>query len=180
MVEAHIENYLKTLGHHIARKPWNKLCVRLFQSAQVTHYGPTTLWRESGLSSTEFSCARAGADMEAFNVELEEATKQVDEAKALLKDSVNEIQRLHEVLFPMMKTQIETLRGARMTLQQESKQCLQSLRDVRQFFMESDYDKEISRLERFVALCRDLQRLKQEGVLDAIADTAIRLSLREG
>jgi len=53
------------------------------------------------------------------------------------------------------------------------------LRDIRKFFLESDYKTEVERLERFVSLCREIKALKESGLFDAVCDTAIRMSVQE-
>jgi hypothetical protein len=51
-----------------------------------------------------------------------------------------------------------------------------SLKEVRQFFLEGDYEKEIERLHEFVDLCERLKALTQDGFLDAVADTLLKLA----
>jgi hypothetical protein len=59
----------------------------------------------------------------------------------------------------------------------EISQSLQALRDIRKFFIESDYATEVGRLREFVALCEQVQRLKENGTLDAISDAILRLAV---
>ena len=66
-----------------------------------------------------------------------------------------------------------------MTVVNEIRESLSALRDIRKFFLDPEHEKEMVRLEQFVALCRELQALKQSGVLDAVSDTIIRLGLSE-
>jgi hypothetical protein len=51
-----------------------------------------------------------------------------------------------------------------------------ALGDVRQFFLEDDYKKEIARLHEFIDLCERLKALKEEGLLDAVSDIILKLS----
>ena len=71
------------------------------------------------------------------------------------------------------------LRATRMATVNEINASLAAMREIRKFFLESDYETEMTRLERFVRVCRDLQDLKASGVLDAIADTSIKLAVQE-
>ena len=73
------------------------------------------------------------------------------------------------------KTHIETIRATRYTVLNEVNQMLTGLKDVRQFFMGSDYKEQTDRLRGFVELCERLQKLKETGFLDAVADTIIEL-----
>jgi len=50
------------------------------------------------------------------------------------------------------------------------------LKELRQFFLGSDYKEQIERLKEFVDLCERLQKLKQAGMLDAVADTMLKLA----
>jgi hypothetical protein len=52
------------------------------------------------------------------------------------------------------------------------------LREVRQFFLSSDYKEEVARLSQFVDLCERLQKLKESGFLDKVADTMLTLSVK--
>jgi hypothetical protein len=54
-----------------------------------------------------------------------------------------------------------------------------ALKDVRQFFLGPDYEREQKRLVEFVDLCERLKRLKDSGFLDTVADTMIRLAAYE-
>jgi hypothetical protein len=77
------------------------------------------------------------------------------------------------------KAFIEEIRQIRMTIVTETSQMTRGLREVRQFFLGSDYKDEIARLREFVDLCERLTVLKQNGTLDAITDTMLRLAIRE-
>jgi hypothetical protein len=70
---------------------------------------------------------------------------------------------------------IQNIRSTRYTIVSEVNTMLNALKDVRQFFMGSDYKEQIDRLRGFVELCERLQKLKQSGFLDAVADTMIKL-----
>jgi hypothetical protein len=74
------------------------------------------------------------------------------------------------------KRYLEDIRGTRFAIVSEAGQMTASLREVRQFFLGSDYKEEISRLHEFVGLCERLQKLKESGFLDCVADTMLRLS----
>ena len=73
------------------------------------------------------------------------------------------------------KTHIEQIRATRYTIVSETNTMMNALKDVRQFFMGSDHKEQIERLKGFVELCERLQKLKESGFLDAVADTMIKL-----
>ena len=63
-----------------------------------------------------------------------------------------------------------------MTTTTEVAAMLKPLEDVRQFFLGKDHEAEVARLREFVDLCERLQKLKQSGFLDTVADTMLKLS----
>jgi len=75
------------------------------------------------------------------------------------------------------KAFIEEIRQIRMTMVTETASMTKGLREVRQFFLGGDYKEEITRLREFVELCERLVVLKQNGTLDAITDTMLRLAV---
>lgn len=74
------------------------------------------------------------------------------------------------------KAFLEDIRQTRFAVVAETSQMSKPLREIRQFFLGSDYKEEICRLKEFVELCERIQKLKQDGTLDAVADTMIRLA----
>lgn len=71
---------------------------------------------------------------------------------------------------------LKTLRMNRMAMDSEMRQLMASLREVRQFFLDSNHEREIERLKEFVSVCERLQSLKASGFLDSVADTMLKLS----
>ena len=121
----------------------------------------------------------AGHSMERSVDLLRAVADEMTEAKRVLESLANEVMAIYGVVAPMLVTQIQEIRQARMTAATEINLALASMREIRKFFLESTYTVEMERLERFVKLCRELQALKAEGVLDATADLAIRLAVKE-
>jgi hypothetical protein len=75
---------------------------------------------------------------------------------------------------------IQNIRSTRYTIVSETNTMMNALKDVRQFFMGTDYKEQIDRLRGFVELCERLQKLKESGFLDAVADTMIKLDRPAG
>lgn len=71
---------------------------------------------------------------------------------------------------------LKTIRMTRMAFEVETKILMASLKDVRAFFLDQNHDAEVARLREFVDLCERLQKLKQSGFLDTVADTLLRLA----
>lgn len=74
------------------------------------------------------------------------------------------------------KIYLDDVRNVRFAFVTETAQMTSQLKDIRQFFLGSDYKDQISRLKEFVDLCERLNNLKQSGFLDTVADTMLRLS----
>ncbi len=74
------------------------------------------------------------------------------------------------------KKYVEDLRQTRAYVIGETTTMLNPLKDLRQFFLGSDYKEQISRLREFVELCERLQALKNSGFLDRVADTMLKLA----
>lgn len=77
------------------------------------------------------------------------------------------------------KLYLEDIRQTRFAMVSETAQMTGPLREVRQFFIGSDYKEQIERLREFVELCERLQKLKESGFLDSVADTMLRLAVEK-
>jgi len=102
--------------------------------------------------------------------------EQTVEAKTALHLAVEGIGENAEKLKPIKQEVINELRGLRMTTATEVAAMLKPLEDIRKFFLGTEHDKEITRLREFVDLCERLEKLKQSGFLDTVADTMLKLS----
>jgi hypothetical protein len=71
---------------------------------------------------------------------------------------------------------LEDIRLARMAIGQESSKLLAECGDVRKFFLSEDHDREITKLREFIELAERLRALKQDGTLDKLADTILKLA----
>lgn len=74
------------------------------------------------------------------------------------------------------KRYLEDIRNVRFAIVTETSQMTGALKEVRQFFLGGDYREEINRLKEFVDLCERLQKLKECGFLDNVADTMLKLA----
>jgi hypothetical protein len=71
---------------------------------------------------------------------------------------------------------LNVIRGKRIAMVSEATSITAALKEVRQFFIGSDYKTEMERLGEFVSLCERLQKLKDSGFLDQVADTMLNLA----
>ena len=79
---------------------------------------------------------------------------------------------------PFLKDQISELRNTRLQAVSEVKASISLIRDIREFFLQPEHSEQIKRLKEFVEVCNQLKRLKDEGTLDAIGDTILKLSIK--
>jgi|SRR5262252_865255 len=71
---------------------------------------------------------------------------------------------------------LKDLRMWRMAFDLEVKTLLRDAADIRQFFLDDKHIEEVKRLKEFVELCERLKALKQDGTLDAVMDSMLKLA----
>jgi hypothetical protein len=98
------------------------------------------------------------------------------DSRAQVVETVEALNNVMETFRTGLSQWLQEVRGARMNFLHEINNILTPLRDVRQFFIGPDYEQEIQRMREFVELCERLQKLKEIGLLDAVADSLISLS----
>lgn len=75
-----------------------------------------------------------------------------------------------------MPKHVKALRDWRMTMEREKDTSLKALKELRQFFLEADHDKEMQRLSEFVRMCERLAALAADGTLEKVADVMLKLA----
>jgi len=148
-------------------------------SARVQGKNGEPLFRRSVLTGVDYMLPKVGMVMTDSIELLEAANAEIEESKKILENLANKVTAVADEVNPRLLEQTKRLRESRMTAVSEIHQSLKALREIRQFFLESDYSREIERLKEFVAVCRDLKALKQDGTLEAVSTVAIRLALKE-
>lgn len=114
-------------------------------------------------------CEKMAAETRPIVRSAQDARRIVDE---LVRGLGGDMERF-EVL---SKQYLEGIRQTRFAVVTETSQMTGPLKEVRQFFLGSDYHEQIARLREFVELCERLQKLKESGFLDSVADTMLRLA----
>ena len=102
--------------------------------------------------------------------------KAAEDARKIVAELVQGLGAEMEKFEASAKIHCEQIRGKRMAMVTEEAQMTNALKAIRQFFLGSDYKEEMARLTEFVDLCERLQRLKDSGFIDQIADTMLTLS----
>jgi len=143
----------------------------LYQTGKNERYSTDVLEKNSPIM--------AGSMMESTKDCLNAVRSELEESKKVMETIANEIKAIGTVVNPMIINQIKDLRNYRMTVTSEVTQLLRELKEIRQFFLVSEYKTEIERLEQFLLLCNELKRLKSDGTLDTICESIIRLALKE-
>lgn len=171
------------IKHGCKDSPANKLLGHYVRNAQVGNASPEA-GRNSGgqigfMFGWQVNPLVIGKTMEQTAQIIDVANASARESKKILEQLKDDVASLADVIQPQMTAHVEKLRTHRMAVVSELSLSLGAMREVRKFFLESDYATEIDRLERFVSVCRELQALKETGVLDAVADIAIRLAIQE-
>lgn len=104
------------------------------------------------------------------------ANLEAEKSKQLIEDLANKVRSINEVVQPMLIEMINETRSNRMAVVSEIQTSLKMLSDVRKFFLEKDYEVEMQRMERFISVCKEMQKLKSDGTLDVICDSALNLA----
>ena len=63
-----------------------------------------------------------------------------------------------------------------MMVEREKDMSLKALRELRQFFLESEHEREMMRLNEFVSMAERLAKLAKDGTLEKVADVMLKLA----
>ncbi len=166
------------------KRPFQLAFMKNLREAEVNLVGPQGCGCESAAnimyrkSKLDFAIV-TGGHMERTAEQLQMINEEVVESKKVLEGLYNELSSVLTQLNPLFREQIKSIRDARMASVSEIQLALVAMRDIRKFFLEEDYEKEMKRLSEFVELCREMKRLKEEGTLDALCDLALKLAARD-
>lgn len=104
------------------------------------------------------------------------AVKAAEDARKVLDELCAGMGRDMETFKTNTKLYLEDIRQTRFAVVTETAAMTHGLKDIRQFFIGSDYKEQVARLGEFVGLCERLHELKKSGFLDSVADTMLRLA----
>lgn len=100
------------------------------------------------------------------------------QAREVLIETLDALGKEQENMRLNIKVLLEDIRSTRFSVVSEIALMATPLKDLRQFFLQENYESEIKRLREFVELCERLKALKDSGFLDTVADTMLRLASR--
>ena len=177
-----IEKQAKGLHIPYNHKAFDGLRDEVVASAQYTS-GPNRVGKDHNdvmyrLNMPKVHILKTGVEMEKVENLLRTVNEEVRESKKILESLSNEITAVSGDVKPKLLNMIKEIRDNRMATVSEIHQTLLALKDIRKFFLESEYKEEMERLERFVNVCKEIQKLKTDGTFDAVCDSALKLSVK--
>ena len=122
---------------------------------------------------------KVGELMEDLSGMMKLLNEEVGISADVVKNAYNDIMGVSDQLIPQLGEMVKEVRTKRMTLVTELKQSLNMMKDVRQFFLDKDYNTEVDRLERFCTVAERLKALIEDGTMDAVTDIILKLHLTE-
>jgi hypothetical protein len=111
--------------------------------------------------------------------ETEDLVRRAKEATDAVDYLVNHYKQSWADFEDFIKGSVRELRQYKMALEVETRQTLNAFKDVRNFFFDDKHEEEVARLREFVDLCQRLEKLKESGFLDTVADTMLRLATKK-
>ena len=161
------------------RRPFDCLLTRVFakavQKIQSGGIGKPSSYDSD--SDPDINYALIGGYMETSNIMLEEVNKEAEESKKILQKLCNDMKAMSDIVHPELLKMIRDVRTSRMEITTELQKALTAMRDVRKFFLESEYTEEMNRLEKFISLAERMKALIQDGTMDAICDVVLKFAV---
>jgi hypothetical protein len=130
---------------------------------------PLTLLRENSHIASELGFR------EALQVQ-NERIKQLKDSYTAVTETMESLVVARERLRDMAKQISRETMESRMHTVSEVHQLLSAMKDIRQWFIGPDYQQEMTRLREFLGLCEQLRKLKEDGTLDAVSETILKLA----
>jgi hypothetical protein len=110
--------------------------------------------------------------------EQEELVRRITDARKALEICSTTYKKTWLDWLDTSKNILPEMRQWRMSMDTEMATTLKKFAEVRQFFLSETHDTEVAKLKEFVGLCERLKALKEEGFLDKVADTILRLEVK--
>lgn len=171
---------IEILGAKGEKRLWQEFFGRSVKSVCLKSYIPgTDLMNMRILRSDESTVVIIGGIMERTKHELKQINNEVTESLSILQKIHNDVLTARHQLEPELLEMTRSIRNTRMNTTIELNKALSSLREVRKFFLESDYKIEIQRMEAFVSLCDKINNLIKDGTVNAVCDVMIKLATKE-
>lgn len=181
-------------GGEILWKPVNREAAKLLWKSSEIYHPPPNMGRGDEIhhfsekvdknldkaSDWEMSCSIADSILKRsskmMNKDIVEYSDEVRQARKVLEDATDNFRATVLEFTDELPGTVKKLRSWRMTMEAERTLSIKALTELREFFLGHDYDKEMVRLSEFVRLCEKLKTLAEDGTLDKVADTMLKLA----
>lgn len=169
-------------GGEILWKPINKQAALMLSKPNQ----PETMSQYLGVSQQDEELTGAelnnamGNRMKSDSVKVLSASRkyaqEVSDARNMLDDALDLLRPQMIDFAKEAPSMVDKVRQWRMTMEREKDLSVKALTDLRKFFLDTDHEKEMQRLESFVRTCERLAALAQDGTLDKVAEVMLKLA----
>lgn len=101
---------------------------------------------------------------------IHEATKELDEARDVVRNLANDLAEVADVIEPILTEQSQRIRRARMQVIDECRQTAVALKEFRDILQSNAMLSAIERAERLISACKELEEFRACGFLDAFLE----------
>lgn len=101
-------------------------------------------------------------------------TAELEQARVVVRDLANELGDVIEVIEPALAEHIARLRQARMSSLDEIRQITNAIKSMKDVLLSPQTDQMLTRAERFLRVCRDLEEFRGVGFLDAFVELFVK------
>ena len=173
-----LDIYKKPFGVNFIKKNSNtefcKEADNRLRAGGFTHYpGGEVFFKRETLQFVMHP--QTGVIMENVKSAIEEIHEDIEKSIDVLQQSYNELLKTHGLIAPQIIKMSKELREKRLALTTEIKSSISLMRDIRKFFLEKDHKIEIERIEEFLNVCERVKALIEDGTMDTITETILRL-----
>ena len=106
------------------------------------------------------------------DIELAQAIKatheEINTAREVVRNLANELADVIDVIEPALTSHTNRIRQARMASIEEMRQVTLGIRELKQIILADSTDQMLVKAERFIAICRELERWRADGTLDRL------------
>jgi hypothetical protein len=183
----HAADYRRYYGNNIFKKfdktPFNKIVGQIIKEskAKATAMGKPELFFVGGpQDAIAIKFAGGVGIMEKVDIQLEKMGDVILDAVKRLEDGYNDLTKMHELIEPRMLEMIKNIRLHSGTIAREHNKALQSMKEVRKFFLSNEHKEEIKRLKDFIELVQLMGDLIENGTMEAICDVILKLEVKGG
>ena len=161
----------------IGQRPFNNLVTMLFRRGYSRAAGRGAkdyfhLGDDNDIYQVNFGLV--GATMETSNILLREINSEAEASKKTFRGLLNDMKAGNKNMRPgLLELSCET-RTSRVEITTELQKALTVMKDVRKFFLESEYIEEVARLGEVVSVVERMKALIQDGTYNIVLKLIIK------